>query len=710
MKRVTLMALVVVVAFAVYSASCMDRAPAPVCPVPTEVNINKSLVSGFDGVDMLVVVDNSGSMEQEQAILSTGFFTLINSLVNPMTGADWPYPEVANMRVAVVSSDLGLQYGDDGSTEGFPYGDTSVPTCTDQQDDGDDGRFQTGMKPTVSVESGRIKCADEGLQCPADWNCEDGECVSPSGDAEEVNCPQLGGDAVWAETTGGSKNQDLAAQVACLAQLGTKGCGVEQQLESSVRGLSRNSNQRGFMKDTHLLAVLIVSDEEDCSIKKKGLFNTAEWKSGTSPDEDDETKGLLNTACNLPQSNETDYLFPTNRYWTKLVELKDDQPKAVVFAAIVGVPTEDDAHCQGTGNQLTGCLDQEEMELKIQMFTTGDSSFRHFRAACERKVGDETVTSARPGRRYVKVAQEFGANGYVYSICNENWSPAMKDIARVIAENIGSQCYAKKLDWVPVEKQGCDGCGEAKCDVVVTFEYNPDNDKGCPSSFKGNDPQAYEARVVREKIKDNTGSVTKINVHCPLPKLPAPLDDCAAATVMYQGDEIIGWYYCENQEENFEETCGDGIDNDGDGTVDCDDEGCQDCQACPDGTGVECKNSCKYGVELTTAAKNEARGRMVQVQCLQQFSFEDENCQENSYQSCNDNEDNDGNGIWDCNDDIGGKQGDPHFADPHCCPMVKEGDNCKINWTGTNANCPGNSQQNPPDACAAHALMLECMM
>jgi hypothetical protein len=384
--------------------------------------------TGFDGVDLLVMVDNSLSMEAEQQVLSTGFYTLINSLVNPIVGVDWELPEVENVRVAIITSDMGLQYGDDGSDEGFPY-DLKVQGCTDQDSKGDDGRFMGYKKNTIHPESGKISCVDEGGQCPADWNCNNkGKCIAP--DATTTNCPNLPGGSAWAQTNEETKNAKLATQVACLAQQGTGGCGIEQQLEAPVRALNR-TDQKEFLKDSHLLAILMVSDEEDCSVQKKGLFQTKEFKSGAGSD------GLLNTGCNLPTSNETDFLFDTSRYWSKFVGMKDNRARAVIFAAIVGVPT--GGKCEGTGDNLEGCLDVPKMQLKIQKFDDGSNAFNHFAPACERYDYDDgvEVTSARPGRRYVKVAQNFGPSGYVYSICNEDWSPAMKEIARVIAKDVG---------------------------------------------------------------------------------------------------------------------------------------------------------------------------------------------------------------------------------------------------------------------------------
>ncbi|MCP4603220.1 MAG: hypothetical protein GY847_22345 [Proteobacteria bacterium] len=706
MKRITLVASMVVIVFAVYFMSCMDRKPGPVCPVPIEVAINKSLVGGFDGVDLLVVVDNSGSMEQEQEILSTGFFTLVNSLVKPIQGPDWNFPPVVNMRVAVVSTNLGLQYGADHSTKGFPYGDTVVTSCTDKAKKGDDGVFQTDMDGIIEVNSGEISCADNGNQCPSDdWSCADGKCISPSGDKEPVNCLELASGKKWAETSENDSNPDLASQLACLGKLGTGGCGMEQQLESSVVALSRSETQKNFMKESHLLAVLIVSDEEDCSIRDKGLFSTDEWESGTRMS-DDAASGLLNTACNLPADNEEQYLFPTTRYYKQLVALKKDQPKAVIFAAIVGVPPDgegegEESICQGRGNDLSTCLGDPDMELQVEVQETDEGqSFKHFAPACERTDdNDNTITSARPGRRYVQVAQEFTSNGYVYSICNADWSPAMKEIARVIAENITGQCYAKQLEWTPSGTPECKGCGKAKCQVLVSFTHPRDQDTGCPGSFSVNPNE-----VSREYDED------EVTVFCPLPKLNAELD-CDKAKERYAGTKQIGWYYCEDQNENFEGTCRDGIDNDDDGDVDCEDEQCADCKDACGGTGVQCEVSCKFGIEITPEAKKASRGQQVDVQCLQQFSFEDENCQENSLESCKDGKDNDGNGLWDCNDEMG-----KHFADPNCCPMTAKNQKCEYKLNDIKDVCKkggdgaATSKTNLPDACSAHALMLNCNM
>ncbi len=680
---------------------CGNQPPAQVCAARTEVTADDIVVGGYEGVALLVVVDNSGSMEEEQAILSAGFFSLMSSLVNPVAGPDWPYPTVDNIRVAVVSSDMGLQYGEDHSIEGFPYGDTTVPSCTDEPPRGDDGRFQTAMPESIMLASGQIKCQKYGDQCPGDWSCDGGMCVSPSGGTEPVTCPRLPDEAITTGTTEDDRNTDLPVQVACLGQLGTSGCGVKQQLEASVRALSRNDEQAGFMKYDRLLAVLVVSDDDDCSVEDRGLFDTPQWKSGLNAKPDNPTTGLLNTACSMPRSNEEDYLFSTDRYWTELVKLKGDHARDVFFAAIVGVPAGDDSPCQGRGHEIGDCLSHEDMKLEVSLQNGGDGEYRHFEPACERMEGEDLVTSARPGRRYVKVAESFGVNGYVHSICNRDWSPVLKEIAKVLAGH-GSRCYPNHLEWsfLSQERQeelSCPDCGVSKCSFVVKFKYEKDEGQTCPAEF-GIDP----SDVVKEYEKDNDGEITGVLLNCPLPRFPAEYD-CDRARARYPTDgERFGWFYCEDHNEDFAETCNDGVDNDGVDGADCDDAKCAEC--CTEDK-VGCRTSCKYGVILTRAAREAAWGNMVSVQCPKYIPTEDENCQENTHAACNDGIDNNGDGMWDCGNDF--SPGGYHYADPHCCPMtVAENHMCVIDTTATEANCG----EALPDACMRAALLHQCDM
>ncbi|MBW2537321.1 MAG: hypothetical protein JRI55_37895 [Deltaproteobacteria bacterium] len=689
MKRLALVMLVGVVAFGIAIMGCMDRKPGPVCPVPTEINKNEKVVGGFEGLDMLVVVDDSSSMGEEQQILSTAFFPLINSLVNPLP--DWEFEAADNMRVAIVSSDMGLQYGPDGDLPAESY--STQFQCPGK---GKNGEFQTYTSgASINILPGEIPCSEGASQCPAgpsgNWTCDNigndgvGVCNPPSGDGTAQVCPGLG--ATYAQTprpNSEEANPDLAFQVACLADLGTGGCGFEQQLQAAAKGLFRagQGGEDSFIRDEALLAVMIVSDEEDCSIENGDLFGVTELNDITQPHK-------LNIAC----SEHPNMLFSVDHYKTTFINAKEGRAGAVIFAAIAGVPYQGGAadDCQGRGSDLGNCLDHSEMdgEPVLETGSSGTESWVNA-PACRRLVGDTEVTKARPGRRYVELAESMDTMSYVYSICNADWSPAMEDIAELIAENMSTTCYPKPLDWDPTTEQ-------AKCDVVVEYI-----NQECPFDLADGDEATEEERTDSEGVEYTI-------TFCPLPRLPAPLD-CAQADKEY-GDDDFGWYYCEDHRENFNDACEDGMDNDGDGDADCDDtddSGCANCQACG-GTGVGCAQSCKFAVQLTPAAEAAIQGQQIAVQCLQQFSFEDENCQENTEASCNDDKDNDGNGVWDCNAETEGDA--PHGADANCCPMsVGANRRCVVNEATWETNCTDNGPNNLPDACVAAAQLLQCQL
>jgi hypothetical protein len=368
--------------------------------------------SNVDGIDILVVVDNSGSMTEEQRVLSTGFFTLINSLVNPLDGVP-----VESVRVGVTTTDMGLQYSWDRIAD-----QDAVTSCEAPR--GDDGRLMPipNDVTVIDVESGVIACEPGGGQCPAEFKCVDGLCIAPGG-ISTVNCPAVPNHN-YVETTPDKPNPMLATQVACLSQQGTDGCGVEQQLSAATRAVERNA---GFLVETHTLQVIVVTDEEDCSVEDPGLFQTPEWLSGPGK--------YLNVACNYPDEHNS-FLFSPAELKKALVEAKQGRSDAVSFAAIVGVPQ--DGPCQGNGDSLEGCLEHPDMVLEPEVFTTPTGNeYIHFTPACSRvdsSTGVE-VTMARPGRRFVQIAEAFGSQGYVYSICNADWSPAM--------ERIGGSLVAK---------------------------------------------------------------------------------------------------------------------------------------------------------------------------------------------------------------------------------------------------------------------------
>ncbi|MBN2525790.1 MAG: hypothetical protein JXR76_05300 [Deltaproteobacteria bacterium] len=710
--------------------SCMDREPAPMCPLPTELKVSEPGTREFDGVDILVAVDNSKSMSAEQAILATSFFPLVNSLINPPPDPNWTHLPISNVRLAITTTDMGVSYNDQPFEKDSKY--FADAGCIKPGGKGDNGAFLSVGKSEINLQEGVIPCGGDDRQCPPDWTCERkndnglGVCMAPGGNTK-VTCPQspdsrsqLFVDEKW------EGNKALA--VACLADVGLDGCNFEQQLMAAAAGLKNSNNlekkENSFMRKRSITAVIVVSDEEDCSLKD------GKWHSVDELNPNDSKEA--NVACGRYANK---YLLSVDELKERYIKAKEDiggKREGVVFAAIVGVPP--GSACEGIGSELDDCMDVQPKQNGNGTMGTPDEVWRevksheqkYYEFACQREDKDnpgEFLTQATPGTRYVKMAEKFGNNGYVYSICNADWSPAMQEIAGLIAKNLGGTCYPKRLSWNP-------GTEMAECNVVMTYQFSKKEYKIAPTECPADKGQQWE-NPKGELHQDADGKSWLLA--CTVKKLPAPIncEDMVGNEdyKSYSDDKKFGWYYCENPGENNTFACTDHLDNDQDGDIDELDD---DCKACIDGD-PGCAPDCPYKVSLTTAAQEEVIDAFnTNVVCLQQYRFEDPNCKESTAHACNDGLDNDGNGPFDCWSYSKDEEIDKdHFplngarnADPDCCPM-QAGDNnrcefldargipaLKLEKAAWAQNCliDKPSARNMPDACCEAATALLCVL
>lgn len=553
---------------------------------------NKTIVSlgdtgvGWSGVDILLVMDNSDAMAEEQISFASEIYTLITSLTNPVNGA----VPVKNIRLATTTADLGLQWG----AEGF-FDPTPVDGCNGL---GDNGYFQDVDVSITSVplKSGRIPCDEVAAQCPQGWTCNDGRCTS-SPQNNTVLCDFYTGNE-WIETSTADPDPRFAEKAACLAVRGSNGCTVEQQLESMRRALRRNPD---FTDPNHLLIVLIVSDEEDCSIADSALFLTEEW---TTP----ETRQI---ACNYPTEHNS-MLFAPAIYRNDLVTIKNENPAAVIFAAIVGAPVQ--GPCNGNGDFIStsGCMADQDTDMSL---TVEQNQYQYlFRPACSRRENTIYVTAATPGRRFVETARLFGINGYVESICDETYGPLIEHVTdRVDMAMETGQCLLSDGLEVEAVSGTCTECVQSKCEMYLEILRTGEAaaDKTCPHSLVfGNN---YHDKAAYQEHKEGD-TVVATRVFCPVQKMPVPID-CAAARESLDYTRA-GWAYCENRldAENTEYTCSDGVDNDADGITDCDAETCGSCKMCGS-LDSDCGLGCKYDIILTQPANEAAEGNNLFLEC-----------------------------------------------------------------------------------------------
>ncbi|MBN2343683.1 MAG: hypothetical protein JXX29_19000 [Deltaproteobacteria bacterium] len=720
MKKQLLFLSVLLTIGTVLSIGCMDRKPAPVCPVPTELKASDPGLGGFEGVDILVVVDNSGSMAQEQEILATAFFPLINSLINPTPG--WEFDPADDVRIAITTSDMGVSYS------GNPYTDTFSPhpVCSEGDGMGDNGRFRDRyISTTVNIKEGIIPCGADAEQCPTDWTCGNidpetnvGTCENPNGDGLAQDCPQSPNDVNQTFVDETWPTATAAFTTACLANVGTEGCAFEQQLAAAAAGLRYDPT---FIRERSLTTVMIVSDEEDCSLASDEWHTVEELATNER-----------NIACGVHKDLLTSVLDLKNSY-DAAKEAKAGHANGMLFAAIIGVPIVPE--CQGAGSGLASC-----MAYPLDHGTVGDPGVierpdpngnpaMYYEWACERFDGDVAVTQAYPGVRYLEMAQAYEDMSYIYSICQEDWSEAMVDIAELIAKNLGGTCYAKRLNWDPQEET-------AGCNVVYDYKFDKAEHPSAPRCADIGEDAVWvddEGDLTEAEVKIGSDTVRYWVRSCAVQKIPAPLNCAEFENASEVETTQFGWYYCENPGENNSVACADGLDNDRDGLIDGQDDSCDACLGKADGV---CPKDCPYKVSISDPALAEAANAAdTNVVCLQQYRFEDPNCKESTYDSCNDGEDNDGNGPFDCYS-YGKDETIPseHFpsagarkADPDCCPMRRnpDGGACQFldayghpvateeaAWVA-NCNSPGDTNSSAaamPDSCCEAATALLCQL
>lgn len=183
-----------------------DRPPNEVPPGPLSAEINRS-------VDVLFVVDDSGSMAEEQIALGEAMGAFESALQLVGGGR-------IDLHVGVVSTNMGAV----------------------------DGLSQCG----ASGDDGRLLGAD----CTAD--------------GAPFVAARTGRDGLETNAVG-----DMGSTLACMTRLGTAGCGFESPLGALERSFAANADS-GFFRDDAALMIVMLTDEDDCTAIDPALFSDPE--------------------------------------------------------------------------------------------------------------------------------------------------------------------------------------------------------------------------------------------------------------------------------------------------------------------------------------------------------------------------------------------------------------------------------------------------
>lgn len=374
MSRSTRVFLATASAAIVVVSSCSKRDLRPLNPCTSSGVSDTVPIDDVRNVDLLFVVDNSGSMRPTQAKLRSEFPSMIRALLTGNTDTSTPEPEwpsVGSLRVAVVTSDLGV--AGVGTTLANP---TKISSC--------------GANPALpgGIDVARALYGDDGgfrlrgstirVNGQTVVNCDVLDASgNPGSDGvdDSVTAAQLPSfltfDTAPGTTPLPADVDEYVRRVSCFTNTGTTGCPFEQQLESMLKALTPsdptaasilpggpffheiNLPARGYgqgtdtnttpddlvdsvanggwLRDDSLLAIVQVSDEEDCSAGDPRVFdfNLVDPTYG-----DPYGRFQSQTRC----ARHPELSYSVQRYVDGLVALRARRLNRLVFAAITGVP------------------------------------------------------------------------------------------------------------------------------------------------------------------------------------------------------------------------------------------------------------------------------------------------------------------------------------------------------------------------------------
>jgi hypothetical protein len=349
-------------------------------------------------VDILFMVDNSGSMAPLQRQLAAGFDVFMN-VIDGLPGGP------PDLHIGVVSSDMGA--GDDSQSSQSSQGSQgSIAGC--------DGRGDRGALQFVP----RGTCTQTNLV--------------PGGAFIEL---QIARDGSRIPNYFGT----LSDVFGCIALLGEQGCGFEQSFSSVRHALDpalAPAENGGFLRRDAFLAVIMISNEDDCSAAPAvPLFDTTSNSTINS-----QLGPPTNFRCNefghlcggahpprtatlelgTCESNDKEgYLERVASFVTFLRGLKPD-PAKVFVASVAGPPVPYQV------NVATPPIPDRALWPEIgHSCTAADGSY------------------ADPAVRLHQLTRSLGPYGHFESICGDGMSSSLYRIAARMTKPLAGSCVTR---------------------------------------------------------------------------------------------------------------------------------------------------------------------------------------------------------------------------------------------------------------------------
>ena len=297
-------------------------------------------------LDILFVIDDSRSMPGEQIAFLQGFRAFAQTLSES---------GLPNVHLGVISTDLGS-------------GKATVPGCSHAG--------QPGLRAEPRVVG----------------------CIPPT---EPYLSDVADGSARLRNYEG-----ELTDGFACIAKLGASGCGLEQPLEAMR--VTLDEDQSGFLRDDAFLAVVFVTDEDDCSVHDAGVFSLS------NPDFRCAQYGVL---CDGEMLAEEPKSYELCQPWSESPYLRNPLDYARRLQGLKKNP----------GRIVVAGLVAEGTSLRVATETTAGATMPTVGAACTGEHG-----SAKPAIRMQAFFDAFPARHAIASICDADYSESLRGIAQLI--------------------------------------------------------------------------------------------------------------------------------------------------------------------------------------------------------------------------------------------------------------------------------------
>ena len=234
----------------------------------------------------------------------------------------------------------------------------------------------------------------------------------------------------------------------CIAALGERGCGFEHQFAAVLRALGADgrampAENQGFLRADALLAIVMVTNEDDCSASLGvPLFDTGSNTNiasqlgppanfrcnefghrcdGAAPGRNAPGNDMAATVSySSCTSNDNSYVLSVADTAMRVKAIKNGDPDRLLVAAITGPRTPYQVHWKAPSSADTSCGATSCPWPEItHSCTAADTSF------------------ADPAVRLSEFAQAFGSGGLVLSICDD-FGPSLRRVGEEIGQRLRS--------------------------------------------------------------------------------------------------------------------------------------------------------------------------------------------------------------------------------------------------------------------------------